>query len=658
MADTNSTGSNTNLINPTWVDQTQPVIQVERQAASGFSLLATELAAQAKEKASEPSPAMGAGSPEKSPSTPQFSRRVWHSDEPYRPVEPTDDDGDHWKKLYEKASQFDKEFCGGWNSEIDALLTFAGLFSAVVTAFTVESYKLLQPDPQDMTNHILLNLTTQLMGRNTTTLPEPFTPSASSLRINTLWFLSLTFSLTAGLVGILCKQWLRHYQQDISKPPREALAFRQYRYDSFLRCRVMDVLNALPVLLGLGLILFFIGLIDFLQGLDVKVSIPVTILIGVGFIFLAATTLAPALQHVASIQYYYRAQRRPILDEFRPPLFAFKSPQSLAILHLVTWLFPALGVSNWTSSELSLFRASRLLRTYTGHALIWLDETYSHSQDVAHQICLCLLDIDSSKDRLIVEDTGERGPWDSAAEDSSAGVIKSLFGTTSLFEAIQAENHVRSDIIVMRYLRPFGFNLSFNQISTLLQCLIRASNSLNHRISLGSSGLDLLFRRIFWEAHGRPALVERAQEIYWQKEIHFWNFLSEGPQTSSNEILREVHSVFENLKIFTDEDLDSIFNALHTWIDRHPEDADLPSRCWVSLTSQLRPHELDDALQHRPPVRDFMAFLDSRFQLGDGVKFSCNELPYCKNSEEMLGSFFKALYAWIEENPQDTQSFI
>ncbi|KAF8878733.1 hypothetical protein BD779DRAFT_1400008, partial [Infundibulicybe gibba] len=69
---------------------------------------------------------------------------------------------DHWKKVYEKVGQFDKEFCGGWNSEIDALLTFAGLFSAVVTAFTVESYKLLQPDAQDMTNRILMNVSAQL----------------------------------------------------------------------------------------------------------------------------------------------------------------------------------------------------------------------------------------------------------------------------------------------------------------------------------------------------------------------------------------------------------------------------------------------------------------------------------------------------------------
>ncbi|KAF8882147.1 hypothetical protein BD779DRAFT_1389574, partial [Infundibulicybe gibba] len=201
-----------------------------------------------------------------------------------------------WKQVYEKADQFDKEFCAGWNNEIDALLTFAGLFSAVVTAFTMESYKWLEPDPQDINNHILMNISAQLAGRNTAELP-PFTPLPSSLRINTAWFLSLTFSLTAGLVGILCKQWLRQYQQDISLPHKDALALRQFRYEGLLWWRVMDILNALPILLGLGLILFFAGLIDFLLGFDAIVSIPVTVVIGTGIAFLMVTTVAPAFQY-------------------------------------------------------------------------------------------------------------------------------------------------------------------------------------------------------------------------------------------------------------------------------------------------------------------------------------------------------------------------
>ncbi|KAF8874934.1 hypothetical protein BD779DRAFT_1404884, partial [Infundibulicybe gibba] len=121
----------------------------------------------------------------------------------------------------------------------------------------------------------------------------------SSVRINALWFLSLTSSLTAALVGILCKQWLRNYHQDTSKPPKEALAIRQLRYDSLLQCGIMDILSALPVLLGLGLILFFVGLADFLQGLDVKVLIPVAVLIAISFSFLVVTTSVSAFQYLA-----------------------------------------------------------------------------------------------------------------------------------------------------------------------------------------------------------------------------------------------------------------------------------------------------------------------------------------------------------------------
>ncbi|KAF8879447.1 hypothetical protein BD779DRAFT_1676360 [Infundibulicybe gibba] len=84
----------------------------------------------------------GASDPEPIPSIraepSQQPPRAWFSGNPYYPFKPTNRDEGHWKKAFEKADQFDKEFCGGWNSEIDSLLTFAGLFSAVVTAFTVD----------------------------------------------------------------------------------------------------------------------------------------------------------------------------------------------------------------------------------------------------------------------------------------------------------------------------------------------------------------------------------------------------------------------------------------------------------------------------------------------------------------------------------------
>ncbi|KAF8870120.1 hypothetical protein BD779DRAFT_1632545 [Infundibulicybe gibba] len=247
--------------------------------------------------------------PSLSPTTPHTvpepSRTQWHSGQPYHHELPGS--GNHWKECKDRVDKFDRDFCAGWNSEIDSLLTFAGLFSAVVTAFTVESYQWLQPNPQDVSNQILLNISAQLAGQNitTSTLP-PFSPSPSSIRINIFWFLSLIFSLTAGLLGILCKQWLRHYQDDtLPLPELQSFILRQFRYEGLTQWGVKNILDTLPPLLEIGLVLFFIGLIDFLRDLNIEAAVPVVIIIGTGIAFLIVTTMAPAFQYLI-----YLARRR------------------------------------------------------------------------------------------------------------------------------------------------------------------------------------------------------------------------------------------------------------------------------------------------------------------------------------------------------------
>ncbi|KAF8869151.1 hypothetical protein BD779DRAFT_1458196 [Infundibulicybe gibba] len=208
-------------------------------------------------------------------------RKVWCSGQPFHYKLPGGEN--HWKEFKDKTDQFDEDFYAGWNREIDSLPTFAGLFSAVVTSFTIESYKWLQPNSQDVNNQILLNISAQLANQNiaASEASPPFSPSASSIRINVLWFLSLTFSLSAGLLGIVCKQWLRRYKRDASLPDEKNLALHQFRLEGFVGWGAVDILGALPLLLELGVVLFFIGLIDFLRGLNMKAAIPVTILTGV-----------------------------------------------------------------------------------------------------------------------------------------------------------------------------------------------------------------------------------------------------------------------------------------------------------------------------------------------------------------------------------------
>ena len=68
----------------------------------------------------------------------------------------------------------------------------AGLFSAVVTAFIIESYKGLKQDSGDVANDLLLRILAQLEGSTngtaaTQSLTMPtFTPSSTAVRINIL----------------------------------------------------------------------------------------------------------------------------------------------------------------------------------------------------------------------------------------------------------------------------------------------------------------------------------------------------------------------------------------------------------------------------------------------------------------------------------------
>ncbi|KAK1231357.1 hypothetical protein PQX77_005538, partial [Marasmius sp. AFHP31] len=79
-----------------------------------------------------------------------------------------------------KVDDIDDEMAAGWKEDIDTLLVFTGLFSAVVTAFTIESYQWLSESPEDVTISLLTRISQQLEGQNvtTTTTPSGFTAPA------------------------------------------------------------------------------------------------------------------------------------------------------------------------------------------------------------------------------------------------------------------------------------------------------------------------------------------------------------------------------------------------------------------------------------------------------------------------------------------------
>ncbi|KAK0463864.1 uncharacterized protein EV420DRAFT_1111953 [Desarmillaria tabescens] len=158
---------------------------------------------------------------------------------------------------------------------VDVLLVFAGLFSAVVTTFVVQTSQSLQVDYAEMSANLLfemINIQRAIASGASldTVAASPLNPnvtfiaSTTSVWVNGLWFTSLALSLTTALVSVLVKQWLHHYMALPSGTPREHSLLRQFRFAGLQKWRVLVIIGLLPVLMHTALAIFFVGLVIFL----------------------------------------------------------------------------------------------------------------------------------------------------------------------------------------------------------------------------------------------------------------------------------------------------------------------------------------------------------------------------------------------------------
>ncbi|KIP08575.1 hypothetical protein PHLGIDRAFT_57566, partial [Phlebiopsis gigantea 11061_1 CR5-6] len=124
-----------------------------------------------------------------------------------------------WYSMAKMVQDSDEAKIRDVKEDIDTLLVFAGLFSAVLSAFLVETYQALQPDSQQQIISLLQVISSQnysfsagmLNVISPAAIPPPFHAPIWALRVNGLWFASLILSLATGSVGMLVKSWLREY---------------------------------------------------------------------------------------------------------------------------------------------------------------------------------------------------------------------------------------------------------------------------------------------------------------------------------------------------------------------------------------------------------------------------------------------------------------
>lgn len=229
----------------------------------------------------------------------------------------------------------------------------------MVTAFVIESYKFLQPDPNDVIISLLSEISNGLntasssnsSPRSPISTGTSFVQTPSSVRINVFWFISLILSLTTVLVGTISLQWLREHQSYPRLSPKESLAILHMRTESLKAWYVPQIFSALPLLLQGALVLFLAGLVDFTLLLGTKLAAPIACIIGLILLFLAATTALPALQHLFLMSGLFSSDAVPTPCAFKSPQSQVFRTLSGLFLYFLSFILPTVYLPEKQVSE-------------------------------------------------------------------------------------------------------------------------------------------------------------------------------------------------------------------------------------------------------------------------------------------------------------------
>ncbi|KAG0700507.1 hypothetical protein DFH29DRAFT_780374, partial [Suillus ampliporus] len=118
-----------------------------------------------------------------------------------------------WTTHRRVAEESEGEFLERHNSDMDIVLFFSGLFSAVNTSFIISMGTNLVADPSDTTNALLTQLVQIGLGNLSAPVTTPaapasaWSPSSTEIWTQAVAYASLSVSLLAAFGAVMGKQW-------------------------------------------------------------------------------------------------------------------------------------------------------------------------------------------------------------------------------------------------------------------------------------------------------------------------------------------------------------------------------------------------------------------------------------------------------------------
>ncbi|KAJ7244307.1 hypothetical protein C8J57DRAFT_987020, partial [Mycena rebaudengoi] len=182
---------------------------------------------------------------------------------------------------YKTLSEYDREFHKKYGTDLDISLIFAGLFSAVSSAFIIQIQPELQQHPNEVTQQllrILIHNANQSLFSGIDTAEPNSGATTTIIIVQSLLYASLFSTLLAALLAVLGKQWLMHYDAAGSRGTLEQCGLeRQRKYDGLQRWKFTLVMEMFPLLLQLALLLFSTALSIYLSTISRPIAIVIAL---------------------------------------------------------------------------------------------------------------------------------------------------------------------------------------------------------------------------------------------------------------------------------------------------------------------------------------------------------------------------------------------
>ena len=202
----------------------------------------------------------------------------------------------------------------------------AGLFSAVSSAFVIDTQSKLEPDPNEQSaallRAILFTLKQSALPAETAAVPPIHEdPPGEIVTASGLMYASLLISLLAAFVAMLGKQWLNRYLRNTGGSMMERCGERQRKCEGLEKWPLHLFVESLPVMLQISLLLLACGLCRQMWSVNTSVAYILITLTAFGISFYLGIVAAGASSYECPFQTPASAALRGFWKATRPQQF-------------------------------------------------------------------------------------------------------------------------------------------------------------------------------------------------------------------------------------------------------------------------------------------------------------------------------------------------